>query len=127
MRSVVGLVVVAAIVLVSYKLYFSKMMADSGGRGGPVQTIDVVGVKNDLIAIGQAERMYQTEHASYASMDDLVSSGALSIRKDGRDGYTYDVETSADGFHVVARCPAQKFPGCSNYAIDQGMEVRTEP
>lgn len=126
MRSVPGLLVVAVIVLLSYRLYFSKMMTDTGSNGGPAQVIDVVGVKNDLIAIGQAERMYQAEHGSYASMGDLVSSGALTMRKEGRDGYAYDVETSAGGFRVKARCPSEKFPGCANYAIDQTMEVQTE-
>lgn len=87
MRSVIGLVVVAAIVLLSYKIYFSKLGTGSGATGGPTQTIDIVGVKGDLLSIAQAERIYQTQHGSYASLDDLVSSGALSMRKDGRDGY----------------------------------------
>jgi hypothetical protein len=127
MRSVVSLLAVAVIVLLSYKLYFSKMMTDAGGTTTPVETIDVVGVKGDLLAIGQAERLYQAEHGGYASMDELVSSGALSMRKAGRDGYTYDVETSANGFQVVAHCPSAKFPGCTNYAVDQTMEIQPEP
>ena len=124
MRSVLSLVVVAAIVLVSYKLYFSQMQA-AGAGSTPVQTIDMVGVKNDLIAIGQAERMYQAQHGSYASMDDLVSSGEMTFRRD-RDGYKYDVEASADSFRVTAHCPAATQPGCSNYSLDQSMEVRAD-
>ncbi len=127
MRSVIGLVVVAAIVLLSYKLYFSRLGTGSGATGGPTQTIDIVGVKGDLLSIAQAERVYQVQHGSYASLDDLVSSGALSMRKDGRDGYTYSVDTTADSFRVVAQCPTAKFAGCSNYSVDQTMEVQQEP
>lgn len=124
MRSVLSLVVVAAIVLVSYKLYFSKMQT-AGAGATPVETIDIVGVKNDLIAIGQAERMYQAQHGSYASLDELVSSGEMIFRKD-RDGYKYDVETTADGFRVTARCPAATQPACSDYSLDQSMEVQQD-
>ncbi len=93
----------------------------------PRQTIDVIGVKTDLLGIAQSERVYQAGHGSYASLDELVSSGAMSMAKPGRDGYTYNVETSADGFRVVAHCPSATSPGCTNYSVDQTMEVQPEP
>ena len=123
MRSVISLLVVLVIVFLSYKLYFSQMHAQGAGTASPVQTIDVVGVKNDLIAIAQAERAYQAEHGNYASFDALTSSGTLTMRKPSRDGYTYDVESAADTFRVVAHCPAAT-NACTNYSIDQTMEVR---
>ncbi len=84
-------------------------------------------MKNDLIGIAQAERAYQAEHGSYASLDDLISSGGLTMKKTARDGYTYDVETSASGFRAVAHCPAATSPGCQNYSVDQTMEVQVTP
>ena len=122
----VGLLIVVLIGALTYKFYFEKS-ASVSGASTPAQTIDVVGVKNDLLSIAQAERIYQAEHGSYASMDDLVSSGAMSLRKTGRDGYTYDVNSSADGFQVIAHCPAATSPGCANYSIDQTMEVQAAP
>ena len=126
MRSVLSLLVVLVIVFLSYKLYFSKMGSENSGTVTPVQTIDVVGVKNDLLAIAQAERMYQAEHGAYASLDELASSGALTVRRSGRDGYTYDVEISSDSFRVVAHCPPAA-SGCTNYGIDQSMEIQAAP
>jgi hypothetical protein len=125
MGSIVGLLIVAAIALLAYKFYFSQ--SQSSGTATPMQTINVVGVKNDLVAIAQAERAYQIEHASYASLDELISSGAMTMAKRGRDGYTYEIETSSEGFHVVAHCPVATNPGCSNYAIDQNMEIQPAP
>jgi uncharacterized protein YpmB len=122
---VLGLLVVIVIVALSYKLYFSHLQ--STGTGSPTQAINVVGVKNDLIAIVQAERAYQAEHGSYGSLDQLTSGGAMTMVKSGRDGYTYDVETSTDGFRAVAHCPAATSPGCSNWAVDQNMEIRPAP
>jgi hypothetical protein len=129
MRSLAGLVSLLVIALIAgmfYKFYFSQAQSAAGGTA-PTQTIDIVGVKSDLIAIGQAERMYQAEHNSYGSLDDLVSSGAMSMKKSGRDGYTYSASASPDRFLVTATCPAATSPGCANYTIDQNMEIRSAP
>jgi hypothetical protein len=123
--AIVGLLAVALIAGLTYKYYFTQ--GQSAGVTTPRQTIDTVGVKNDLVSIGQAERLYQAEHASYASLDDLVSSGAMSMKKTGRGGYIYEVETSTDSFRVTAQCPSDTAPGCTSYAIDQTMEVQTAP
>ncbi len=125
MRSLIGLVVTLLIVFVGYKLYFSQMR--STGSATPTQTIDTVGVQGDLLAIGQAERVYQTQHGSYGTLDQLTSSGAMSMAKSGRDGYTYEVETPDNGFRVIAHCPAATSPGCTNYAIDETMDVHAVP
>jgi hypothetical protein len=125
MRGLIGLVIVLAIVFVSYKLFFAQLQAT--GSAQPTRTIDVVGVKNDLLAIAQAERVYQAEHSSYATIDQLTSSGALSMQKSGRDGFTYSADASPSSFRVIATCPAATTPGCTNYAVDETMEVRSIP
>jgi len=125
MRSLIGLFLVLLIVFGAYKLFFAQLQ--STGSAAPQRTVDVVGVKNDLIAIAQAERIYQAEHSAYGTLDQLTSSGAMSMAKSGRDGYTYDAEASGNSFRVVAHCPATTNPGCSNYQIDETMDVRTLP
>ena len=123
MRSLVGLILTLLIVFGTYKLFFAQLQ--STGSAAPTRTVDVAGVKNDLVSIAQSERIYQAEHSAYGSLDQLTSSGAMSMAKTGRDGYTYDVEASATSFRVVAHCPAAVTPGCSNYAIDNSMDVRS--
>jgi hypothetical protein len=121
--SLVGLLVVALIAVMTYKYYFQKVESTSGMT--PTQTINMVGVKNDLLAIAQAERTYQAEHGAYVSFSDLTSSGALAISSAGREGYVYDVDLSGGGFRVFTHCPATTNPGCQNYSVDQTMEVQT--
>ncbi len=122
MKSMAGILVVVVVSLLVYKYYFGK--AQSDGAGTPAQTIHIVGVKNDLIAIAQSERAYQAEHGGYASLDDLTSNGALTFDKRGRQGYTYEIQNPSVGFRVIAHCPAATNPGCSDYFIDQSMEVQ---
>jgi len=122
---ILSLLAVAVIAMLGYKFYFSQ--AQSPETRTPAQTISVVGVKNDLIAIAQAERAYQAEHGSYASLSELTSSGTMTMTRQERDGYTYSVDTSDNGFRVIARCPASTSPGCTSYAVDQSMEVQPAP
>ncbi|MGA9570773.1 MAG: hypothetical protein WBS17_11835 [Candidatus Acidiferrales bacterium] len=122
MKSLAGLLIVALLAALVYKYYFSSLQ--SAGSGTPAQTIDIVGVKNDLLGIAQAERAHQAEHGSYASLDELISSGELTMTRSGRNGYTYSVEISDQSFRAIAHCPTATFPGCSNYAVDQSMEVQ---
>ena len=125
MRSLIGLMFVLLIVFISYKLFFNQLQ--STGSASPTRSVDVAGVKNDLVAIAQAERMYQVEHSSYATLEQLKASGAMAMAKTARDGYTYEAEPSGTTFRVVAHCPATANPGCSNYAIDETMDLRPVP
>jgi len=125
MKSLVGLLIIAALGVVIYKFYLTTAMPT--GTKAPQQTVDVVGVKNDLLAIAQAERGYQAENGHYASLDELESSGAMSMKKSGRDGYRYEVQTSPGNFQAIAHCAATPDQPCTSYSIDSSMEVRTLP
>jgi len=124
--SMIGLLIVALIAGLIYKFYFAQSSTGAALRN-PTQTIDTIGVQNDLVAIGQAERIYQAQHSTYGSLDDLVSSGAMALKRTGRDGYSYEVESSTDAFRVTAACPAATTPSCTNYSIDQNMTVQAAP
>jgi hypothetical protein len=125
MKGMLGILVVALISLLAYKYYFAN--AHSDGTGTPAQTINIVGVKNDLIALAQAERGYQAEHGGFASLDDLTSSGALAMQNRSRQGYTYEIENTSNGFRAIAHCSAATNPGCTDYFVDQTMEVQAAP
>jgi len=123
MKSLAGLLVVALLAGLIYKYYFANLQS-AGTTGTPAQTIDVVGVKNDLLGIAQAERAHLALHGSYASLAELTSSGELTMKSSSRNGYTYSVETGDQTFRAVAHCPTATYPGCSNFAVDQSMEVQ---
>ncbi len=125
MKSLVALVIVAALALVVYRLYLTQAMP--AGTKTPQGTIDAAGVKNDLLAIAQAERAYQAENGHYASLDELNSNGAMTMKKTGRAGYTYEVQTSPGNFQVFAHCAAAPDQPCVSYSIDSSMEVQALP
>ena len=118
--SILGLVIVLAIVWFVLKSQFSQ-----GPRGAqpPAETIDVVGVKSDLLAIAQAEKIYMASHGNYASLDDLQKDGALTFSGANRRGYTYSVAV-ADGEHftVTGRPSDPSKSGWPTLSIDDTMQ-----
>jgi hypothetical protein len=123
MKGLIALIISLAIAFGIYYLYFRQVQTTGGGNN-PTQAITTTGVKNDLNAIAQAERMYFSQNGSYATLDQLIESGALTTSKREREGYTYSVEVSASGFIVTARSSR---PGSPAFTIDQSMQIRPLP
>ena len=119
--SLLGLVIVLAIGWFIIKAQFEQGPASAGP---PKQVIDVVGVKTDLVAIGQAERLYLAGHGSYASLDQLQQDGAISFSGANRRGYNYSAEVD-DGQHFkITAAPANPAAeGWPTLSIDENMEV----
>jgi Tfp pilus assembly protein PilE len=129
MKGLVSLLITAALGLGIY-LYTLKQAAPAPGMV-VTQDISIVGVKNDLVAIAQAERMYYTQNGSYTDLPTLSSSGTMNITRTSRDGYTYSVAPSGNTFTVTATYTAPPVdnpagvtpPHFPTYTIDQTMEV----
>jgi hypothetical protein len=126
----IGLLFAAAIAVGIYYVYL-KQAAPAPGMS-VTQSITTTGVEMDLNAIAQAERNYFAQNGSYAGLDQLSSSGTLTMARTGRDGYTYSVETSGNSFTVSARhtdIPANPGAVPLHYpalSIDQTMQLHQE-
>ena len=122
--SVLGLVIVMAIV---YLVYKAQITRGPGGAAPPQQMIDVVGVKTELAAMGQAERLYLASHGSYASLDQLRQEGAINFSGAGRRGYNYTIELD-DGQHfkITAAPSGPAQAGWPTLWIDENMEVKQQ-
>jgi type IV minor pilin ComP (DNA uptake receptor) len=129
MKGMIGLLVTAAVGMGIY-LYTLKQAAPGPGMV-VTQNISITGVKNDLVSIAQAERMYYTQNGSYTDLTTLASSGTMNITRTSRDGYTYSVDSSGNSFTVTATYtppPVENPAGVTpphfpTYTIDQSMEV----
>ena len=121
----------ALLVALGIYYFFLKQAAPTPG-GAATQAISTVGVEMDLNSIAQAEHMYFVQNGSYADLQQLTSSGTMNIARNGRDGYTYEVETEENGFTVTARhtdIPSSKGVAPLHYpvvSIDQNMQLREE-
>ena len=125
MRSLVGLLIGAALLFVVYHFYLQRMPATDSGTA-PTQAISLTGVRSDLLQIAEAERGYIASNGHCAPLDELVSSNNLSMTRTERDGYSYTVECSGGSFTASARhlpAPAGSPIRYPNLAIDSTMDV----
>lgn len=117
----IGLLLSLAIIYFVTKFEFS-----TGPKGAtpPKETIDIVGVKSDLIAIGQAERYYLATKGAYGTVDQLTQDGDITFSGANRRGYNFTADVD-DGQHFkVTASPAD--PAKSDWptlSIDDTMQV----
>jgi len=125
MRSLVGLLVGAALLLVVYEFSLKRMPTTDNGTAA-TQAISLTGVRADLLQIAQAERVYTATNGQCASLDELISSNSLSITYTERDGYSYTVECSGASFTATARhspAPAGSPIRYPHLTVDSSLEV----
>ena len=118
--------VAAAILYGVYEVYLKRMPTTDAGTA-PTQAISLTGVRSDLLQIAQAERSNVALNGKCASLDELISSGAITMNKRERDGYTYQLNCTGSDFQVIAEHPPApqgsgiRFP---KLAIDATLQVR---
>src|ERR1051325_11607831 len=64
----------------------------SAGGSNPTATVDLIGVRNDLLAIAQADRSHQAEQASYVSIETVPEANELTMPRNSRGPYNYSAE-----------------------------------
>ena len=129
MKGIVGLLGLVLALGIGAYLYThsAKSAADAaGGAGSPKMAIDVTGVKNDLIAFGNAEKQQYALEGKYLSLDDLRAKGST-IPADHRGPFTYTAEIGDTSFRIVATYGGEPIAGApKSLSIDQTMQVKTE-
>jgi hypothetical protein len=96
----------------------------SAGTTSPTATVDLMGVRSDLLAIAQAERSHAALKSGFVSIEELRSQGDLTMRRDGRGPYTYSAEFSETSFRIAATHSGPENSGMPHtVSIDQTMEI----
>jgi hypothetical protein len=123
-----GFITLLAVLCVGAYFYMHQTQTVlSGGSKNPHAVVDLIGVRNDLINIARAERSYSALHGSYVSLDELRSSGELTMAASGRGPYTYSVELGSSGFRAVATYGGPEGSGMpKTVSTDQDMQFNQE-
>jgi hypothetical protein len=118
----ISLIIVVGIGAYIYMRQTQSVM--SAGSSNPTATVDLIGVKNDLLAIAQAERSHQAAQGSYVSIEGLRSQGDLTMTRDNRGPYSYSAEISDGSFRIVATYSGAEGSGMpKTLSVDQNMQV----
>jgi hypothetical protein len=98
MKRVGGLLGLVIALGIGYFIFKAQYTTGPAGGAPPKEVIDVVGVRSDLLAIAQAERMYLANNGTYTSLEKLQQDGGLTFSGTNRRGYNYAAEVD-DGQH----------------------------
>jgi len=122
-----GIVIAMAIGLYFYSQQMKSIAPGAGtGPASPRATIDVVGVKNDLLAFANAEKQQFALEGKYLSFDELRSKGTA-LPADRRGPYTYSADISETGFHITATYSGPDVAGVpKSLAISDSMEIEQQ-
>ena len=71
MKRVGGLLGLVIALGIGYFIFKAQYTTGPAGGAPPKEVIDVVGVRSDLLAIAQAERMYLANNGTYTSLEKL--------------------------------------------------------
>ena len=127
MGRIFGFLSVVIVMGVGMYIYTKQMQSTSAAAGAnsPKAAITITGVRSDLISIASAERRYLASEGKYASFDELISTNYITVARQ-RPPYTYSVETSSNGFRVVAtRSGDDSSGGPAQLSVDENMEFQT--
>jgi hypothetical protein len=119
-----GFIVLVVVVGVGAYLYMRQAQSVSGAGGNPLTTIDVTGVRNDLLAMASAERRYFATNAKYATLDDLRSNGDIHIPS--RENYSYSAQPGDTGFKIIAAYSGPDPKAPKRIVIDETMAMTTD-
>ena len=114
----------AGLIVVAIGGYLYSRQVQTLLPGGPNSTIAVVAVRNDLIAIANAERRYWATNAKYASLDDLLSNGDIQIPS--RANYTYSAEIRDSGFKIIAIYSGPDPKASKRISVNETMALKTD-
>ena len=96
----------------------------TAGTSNPTATVDLIGVRNDLLAIAQAERSHAASQGTFVSIDALRSQGELTMERDNRGPYNYTAEISDSSFRIMATYSGPESSGMpKTISIDQTMQI----
>ena len=124
MRATFGFIGILMVLGIGYFIYSSQIQSGPNDEQLPQQT-NLIAVRQDLLSLGQSERLYMATNGTYASLEQLRSSGVAGNLPNGnRSGYEYTIEVGgADHFLITAR-PVDSGRDLPVLSINETMQVQ---
>ena len=118
--TIVGLLIALG---VGYFVYMKSLTSAGVTEAPPQQTIDVTDIRSNLMTIGQAERIYVTNHGTYGTIEQLNQDGPPMLPTENR-GYVFSATPNgATSFKVTATPTDPNKPGWPTLVITETMTV----
>ena len=123
----IGLLLAAGIGLWLYSKQMTSLTPGAAtGAASPRATIDVTGVRNDLLAFANAEKQQYALEGKYLGLDELRAKGTV-IPADRRGPYSYTAEIGESTFRITATFNGEPQPGVpKTLSVGELMTVESQ-
>lgn len=119
-----GFIMLLIVVGIGGYLYTRQAQSVTAVGSNPETTIEVTGVRNDLMAMANAERRYFASNSKYASLDELRSNGDIAIPH--RPSYSYSAQAGDTSFKIIAMYSGSDPKAPKRIVMDESMTMTTE-
>src|SRR4051812_22870207 len=120
---------ISVMIVMGAGMYIYSRQAQSSsaaaGANNPKAAVNITAVRTDLMTIAQAERGYFALEGKYASLEELISSRAMTVARQ-RPPYSYEIESNSGGFQVIATRTGEDAAGTpARMSVDENMQFHT--
>ena len=119
-----GFILVVTVVAMGGYLYTKQAKSVTSVGSNPQTTVEVTGVRNDLLAIANAERRYFASNGKYISLDELRTAGDISVP--ARPNYSYSAQTTESTFKIIAVYSGPDAKAPKRITVDETMAITTD-
>jgi len=124
MGRAIGLISVILVVAAGGYIYTRQAQSVTASGETPRTTVDIIGVRNDLMSIANAEKRYWVMNSKYATLDELRSGGDIEIP--ARRDYTYSVDANDSGFQIIASYSGSDPKAPKRVSVNEAMTITSE-
>ena len=123
MRAAFSFIGILIVLGIGYFIYTAQIKSCPEGDSLPRQS-NLIAVRQDLLSLGQAEKLYRATNGSYAAIDQLRNAGVVSIIPDGyRWGYEYGAEEYGTDYFRITAIPIDRSLNLPTLSIDETLQI----
>src|SRR4051794_37769818 len=123
MGRAIGFIMLIVVVGCGAYLYTKQAQSVTTDGSTPQTTIDVTAARGDLLALAKAEQNHFASTGKYVSLDELRTSGEITIPT--RPSYGYAAETGETAFRIIATYSGPDPKAPKRMSVDQSMAITT--
>lgn len=119
----VGSVVCLVLALGGGYFVLQRSMMSGPVQKPPQEQIDLVGIRQQLLVVGQTERQYLVTHGTYATLEQLAQADLLPVGTESRGYHFSAIVAGSDHFTITATAADAHKTGWPTLEIDESMQL----
>jgi len=119
-----GFIMLIAVVGIGGYIYTKQAQSVTSIGSNPQTTVDVTAVRNDLMALANAERQHFASTGKYVPLDELRTSESVTLPT--RPNFSYSAETGDSTFKIIATYSGPDPKAPKHLAVDETMAMTTD-